>query len=296
MKKSKPPVIVLGMHRSGTSLLAELLTGMGIFMGTDLEENRESRFFTGINEWLLNQAGVSWQDPGSFKYVPETFRSLMAEIIRLRMQSSHSEQYLGEKRKYGSVFIRDTPWGWKDPRNTFTWSIWKELFPEAFLVHIVRNPVDVCVSLVKRENDFITATTSPLRTRTGLRKKYISNRLPGKRLMDHPWRAADATGAFEMWKDYVSTALLVGQDEQDRVLHLRYEDLVEYPDKQIEALAAYAGADVDSDKMRELIGLVKHGRRYAFIGHAEYESFYREIKDDPLVVRLGYHNILDKSL
>ncbi len=291
MKKPLPPVIVIGMHRSGTSLLTELLMGMDIFMGDDLEENRESRFFIRINEWLLHQAGVSWQDPGSFKYVPGTFRILMAELIRHRLQSGHSIQYLGRNRNYGSVLAQDTPWGWKDPRNTFTWTVWKELFPEAYLVHVIRNPVDACVSLVKRENDFFAANQGSVRTRTGLRKKYIGNRLPGKRLMDHPWRAADMAGAFEMWKEYVSMALSTGRGDGDKVLHLKYEDLVEHPGENIQAIATFAGADVESGRMRELIGLVRHGRRFAFLGNAEYESFYQTVKADPLVVQLGYQAI-----
>lgn len=286
-------MIVLGMHRSGTSLLTELLRGMGVFMGADLEENKESRFFIGINEWLLHQAGVSWQDPRSFRYVSNDFRSLMAGIIRLRLQSGHSSKYLGKRRKSDSILSQDTFWGWKDPRNTFTWAVWKELFPEAHLVHVLRNPVDVCRSLVKRENEFISANSSPLRKRTGLRKIYLAHQFPRKRLMHHPWRAANLAGAYEMWKDYVSMAVSMEKDKPGRILHVKYEDLLQFPDEKIAAIASFAGANVNSSQLTDLTGLIKRGRQYAFVGSPEHESFYNEIKGDPLVIELGYQDILN---
>lgn len=51
------------MHRSGTSLLVKILQELGVFMGMDLEHNSESKFFIEVNEWMLNQAGASWDNP-----------------------------------------------------------------------------------------------------------------------------------------------------------------------------------------------------------------------------------------
>lgn len=39
------PVIIIGMHRSGTSMLTRVLQRAGLFMGEHREENDESLFF-----------------------------------------------------------------------------------------------------------------------------------------------------------------------------------------------------------------------------------------------------------
>ena len=44
-KKIVDPIIIIGMHRSGTTLLSKLLEKCGVFMGTKKEENNESIFF-----------------------------------------------------------------------------------------------------------------------------------------------------------------------------------------------------------------------------------------------------------
>ena len=38
------PVIIMGMHRSGTTMLASLLEQLGLFIGTKKQENDESLF------------------------------------------------------------------------------------------------------------------------------------------------------------------------------------------------------------------------------------------------------------
>ena len=56
---SKEPIIITGMHRSGTSLLSEILIHSGIYMGSKLDSNNESVFFQRINKWILSCIGSS---------------------------------------------------------------------------------------------------------------------------------------------------------------------------------------------------------------------------------------------
>ena len=46
------PVVVVGMHRSGTSLVSRILDDCGVMMGKDLQEDHESIFFISLNEWI----------------------------------------------------------------------------------------------------------------------------------------------------------------------------------------------------------------------------------------------------
>lgn len=291
MNEIKPPVIVLGMHRSGTSLVTGCLIQMGIFMGDDLEENLESKFFIGINDWLLHQAGVSWQDPESFVYAPDEFIILMAEIVDRRLRSGRSREYFGKHMTYGPLNRLYSGWGWKDPRTTFTWEVWKKLFPDAKVIHVHRNPVDVVYSLTAREKKFMKTTMEPLRTRTGLKKSLFSRHLPARRLYPYTFRALDQQGAFEMWKGYVARALEIHADDPERILHIGFENLIEKPDNEINKIARFTGAKIDDGKITVLKNQIDAGKRFAFLGRSEAVSFYQGIKDDPMVLQLGYGNI-----
>ena len=59
------PVVVVGMHRSGTSLVSRILDDCGVMMGKDLQEDHESIFFISLNEWIYGNAGASWERPGA---------------------------------------------------------------------------------------------------------------------------------------------------------------------------------------------------------------------------------------
>src|SRR5438309_5657294 len=63
-----PPIIVAGMHRSGTSLLARLLEIAGVCMGYRKDANfYESVCFLGANRLLLENLGASWR---ALDYLP----------------------------------------------------------------------------------------------------------------------------------------------------------------------------------------------------------------------------------
>ena len=81
----------------------------------------------------------------------------IADDIRLQLmnllESRSNSLYFGWTSiiKRGSFFQIESPWGWKDPRNTFTASIWKEVFPDLKEVYIIRHPIDIAESLFKRQ-------------------------------------------------------------------------------------------------------------------------------------------------
>ena len=45
-----PPIIVIGMHRSGTTLLTRMMERCGVFWGTVKDEYNEATCFQSINE------------------------------------------------------------------------------------------------------------------------------------------------------------------------------------------------------------------------------------------------------
>ena len=88
----KPPIIIIGMHRSGTTMLAKFLGELGVFMGNDKEKNYESKFFQKLNKWMLSVAGCSWDNPDGFGLLLDN-RDILS-IINSRIENTVNSLFL----------------------------------------------------------------------------------------------------------------------------------------------------------------------------------------------------------
>ena len=136
------PFIILGMHRSGSSMLSRIVNRSGVFMGLFQEHNAEALRLLKINQLLLKEHGASWIDPLPVEESGQNFPddlSLYREHFKLGIESALYRRWL-----------HNHPWGWKDPRNTFTLGYWLRRFPKAQLLHIHRDGRQVAMSLLRR--------------------------------------------------------------------------------------------------------------------------------------------------
>ena len=136
---SPPCVIILGMHRSGTSLVAGSLQAAGLHLGTvnnqapfNRKGNKENVQIRDLNDAMLDRNGASWKQP------PET--QITWCHTDLRRAQSLLRPYLAAGRA----------WGFKDPRTIWTVEGWLRLLPSAHLVGVFRHPALVAQSLVAR--------------------------------------------------------------------------------------------------------------------------------------------------
>lgn len=142
------PVCIAGMHRSGTSTVAQLLYRCGLYLGPEQalfsarEDNPdgfwENRKFVVINERILDSYGAGWDLPPDWKrgwHLDGQLHGLKEDARRLI--SSLKEQ---------------GRWGWKDPRNSLMLPFWQTLLPELKVIVCLRNPLEVALSLRKRGN------------------------------------------------------------------------------------------------------------------------------------------------
>jgi hypothetical protein len=145
------PVVVLGMHRSGTSFLVRALNLAGLWLGGEDElhtiagrakignpkGNYENREGIAINDAILKRSGGSWYNPPK-QLVTNTDDA--ARIIALC-------NVLAKERPDG--YPR---WGWKDPRTVLTLDIWLHaLKSNIFIVSSYRHPSAVAKSLAARD-------------------------------------------------------------------------------------------------------------------------------------------------
>ncbi|WP_417612452.1 sulfotransferase [Owenweeksia hongkongensis] len=138
----KSPIIIIGMHRSGTSLVAKVLEKAGIFMGVIKDHNYEAMHFLSLNQQTLWAASASWLEPK----VPE--KLFWKTIPAKALYNEHFK--INGKLQQLSYALKSPAWGWKDPRNTFTLNMWLSLFPNAKVIHVTRDCEEVAKSLSKR--------------------------------------------------------------------------------------------------------------------------------------------------
>ena len=136
------PVILLGMHHSGTSIFAEVLHRHGVFMQADMAHH-ESKFFTRrINDRLIMGGGAGWtRNP----IMPVDEVMTFLPRVRGEIESKALKKYIA------SGYDGRSPWGFKDPRTCVTLPLFLEVFPNARLLHIVRQEGDVAESLSSRK-------------------------------------------------------------------------------------------------------------------------------------------------
>ncbi len=148
-------VLILGMHRSGTSLLANLLSELGFNLGTDLmapdEWNEsgywESKSILTIHEKILKALNLTWDDPSLALPLPEGWMS-RPEIQSLRHELV--EIIRKEVERTDSIFAV------KDPRTAVLLPLWDEILNELGVDPVcllaIRHPASVAASLKKRNN------------------------------------------------------------------------------------------------------------------------------------------------
>jgi len=189
MSGADPVVVcVIGMHRSGTSLLARLLNIAGVELGAAASLARaaddnprgfwEHEGLRQINDELLAAFGGSWMNP------PELPAGWTRDprVAPLRAQAQELVA-----REFGARAL----WGFKDPRTTLLTDFWREVLPGriAWIV-AVRNPLEVADSL-KRRNGFPSVLSEDLwnaYTRAALRQAPAEQRaiVHFERLLSEP--------------------------------------------------------------------------------------------------------------
>lgn len=142
-------VLVLGMHRSGTSAITSVIGGLGPRVGdpADLiapnEANErgywESRRLTEFQESLLEKFGGDWETPPEFRPGWERDWRLVRRLGLAR-------------RTFTDVYGRAKQWVWKDPRTVLLLPFWRRALRfDPLIVGIFRNPLEVADSLAARD-------------------------------------------------------------------------------------------------------------------------------------------------
>jgi len=151
-ESKKHLIVVLGMHRSGTSATARALMVLGVELGNNLgpalPSINEKGFWEDLdvyqlNEDLLGHMGVSWDS--------------LDPLFEERLSAESVAPFRQRARDLLRQKTADSDWfGMKDPRVARLLPFWKAVFADLDLdvsyVVAIRNPLSVAASLAKRDD------------------------------------------------------------------------------------------------------------------------------------------------
>jgi hypothetical protein len=212
-------VLVLGMHRSGTSALTRVLNLLGLDAGRDVlmgasESNPTGHWeverLTSFNDRLLDEVGGRWSAP------PDTDQGALVALAEASWGDEaadlHAEAFAG------------TPWVWKDPRVSLLLPFWRAVLGRdgASAPHEVvalRDPTEIAGSLAARDD------------------------------------MALAYG-LALWERY--TRALLGDLDGRRACFVHYERLLAEPESVARELVAFCGDEPLSDEPDRLAAVGDH--------------------------------------
>lgn len=143
------PVVILGVHRSGTSLLTRMLEKIGLFVGNDLQGDHESTIMIQVNNSFFVDKKASWDQP-FYPTKADVKANKIARVLKTNRETIANS--------FGPM---KGNWGFKDPRTLVTLPMWRAIFPDAKVILISRSPADIARSLTKRHLELIERKIFP---------------------------------------------------------------------------------------------------------------------------------------
>ena len=141
-------LLIIGMHRSGTSAVARIANMLGFNLGPSETMGEpscdnpkgfwEQMPVRNLNDYLLQSVGASWDNPHDFS-VDDLSEKTRFTFFRL------ADRFISRLRG-------EAPWAIKDPRLSLTMNAWRPLLQDPVVLLVYRNPLEVARSLQARNS------------------------------------------------------------------------------------------------------------------------------------------------
>lgn len=268
-------IIVLGMHRAGTSAITRLINMMGAYLAPEDQflpatpDNPKGYWeridVLQLHEFALNQIGADWYltsavDPD---HIPPELQETFTQRARKILQGMDGHR----------------PWVMKDPRLCLLLPLWLPLLEVPVCVHVVRHPLSTARSLAKRDG-FPLHFGAALWEQYTARALIVSSGLPRfsicyEKLMEQP--LAITRQLYETLGHHGVQALRLPAEREIRAF--LDSDLQHY----------YAHDEKDSNWLTRNQRLLWEALR-----DSRLEELDRKVLDDPsrIVVLSGYETLL----
>ena len=240
------PVAIGGVGGSGTRLVAALVQGLGYDLGGDLNDSRDSLWFTllfkhpGVRQ--LSRAQIAQRYRILLKGMrggsplDATERALVDALSRTD-RPQHPADWLRERMHTLAASAAGPsrprrPWGWKEPNTHLLADALLAVEPRLRYVHVVRNGLDMAFS--SNQNQLLLWGPEIL----ALAEPSYSPRL-----------------SLAFWCEAQRAVVALARRYPDRVLLLDYDRLCEAPAPGMDALCTLLGVRPTPAQRKALEGL-----------------------------------------
>ena len=153
--KKSAGFVILGMHRSGTSMLAGLLVrGCGYIIGDNIMEAKPDNPKGFFERWDIVNQNDKWFQHQEMNWNSDAVLWDFDPIKTFEFIGDDVEKHLSPGQR-SLNFMNDpknSPWLVKDPRLCITLTVWLELLKESpAILFTYRHPMEVARSIVSRE-------------------------------------------------------------------------------------------------------------------------------------------------
>ncbi len=136
-------VVVLCMHRSGSSMTSGILSMLDVEMGETIDDKSifnvkgyfENYDFVNLNKQILKESNGSWDNPPERDLIIKNQEKFRAKIQKLL------------KTKNNGII-----WGWKDPRTILTIDLYLPYLINPFFIVCYRDNTAIAKSLLNRNS------------------------------------------------------------------------------------------------------------------------------------------------
>jgi len=270
-KNNKYPIIIAGMHRSGTSLLSKILSKMNVFMGQYQDSNNESIYFQRLNRWIMSCVGSSWDNPKSFNNIDTSI--LENKLLSSLNLKTNNFTYFGFSKTFQNHTFQNINymWGWKDPSNTFTLPIWAKLFPENKIIYVLRHPLDVSISLLTRNN--ILNNQETFSKSYSFFSKYSSLLTVSQGGISSSLLISDIDDCLKLYNTYYNEINSLNNNQN--ILFVKYEDLLLNTKSVLNEISKFICININQENYLEIKNIIDISRAYSFKGQTiKYSTEY----------------------
>ena len=174
----------------------------------------------------------------------------------------------------------ESPWGWKDPRNTFTAEIWKNIFPDMKIIYLIRHPIDIADSLFRRQKKEVESDLQAKKKYSNVAKALLkinhTNYNSSMIINSHE-------DCFKLIDLYYNQILNNGIENS---IIIRFEDILSNPYEEIKKIIRFCDMHIDEDILKNIIDKIRGSRNLAYKNNDELLIFESKFKE--LIEKMGF--------
>ena len=278
------PIVIAGMHRSGTSMLSRILENGGVKLGSMKDANYESLFFQRINIWMMSLISSSWDSPGDFSDIDSKVINDINIQLNQLLESRSNMLYFGLKALFfkRNFFNIQSHWGWKDPRNTFTATVWSNVFPDMKIIYVIRHPIDIARSLMKRQEKEIQGDLN--------RSKKVNNVIKTLLKINHTnYNSSMLINSYEACFQLIDLYYdQISKRNSDNSMIVKFEDLLSNPHEKFNDIFKFCGLNLSEKYLDSMQLQIVESKRFSYKKDSKLLEF--ELKYKWLIDKMGYNS------